>query len=238
MLHRQGRGGRRQGQSRSVPHHLAGQRARRRAPGRPGQSGQRQRLRGRHRQRRRGDRRERGKLVVQFVRRRREFERQHQRHRHRQPDPADRGHLHRARRATSSVWPTCPTASASPWRPRRSARRPAPSLGDGELSIADNRVDPSTGTVQLKARFDNAGRAAVARPVRQCAPDPADPAQARPPFPAAAVNQGPKGAFVYVVGADSKVVAAAGQGRLDPGRDGGDRSRASTPARRWSPTAS
>ncbi len=31
------------------------------------------------------------------------------------------------------------------------------SLGTGELSIADNRVNPTTGTVKMKARFANAG---------------------------------------------------------------------------------
>jgi membrane fusion protein, multidrug efflux system len=31
------------------------------------------------------------------------------------------------------------------------------SLGTGELTIADNKVDPTTGTVKMKARFDNAG---------------------------------------------------------------------------------
>ena len=59
-------------------------------------------------------------------------------------------------------------------RPRRSARRPAPTLGSGELLVADNHVDQTTGTVQLKARFANAGAAAVARPVRQRQADAAD----------------------------------------------------------------
>jgi multidrug efflux system membrane fusion protein len=31
-------------------------------------------------------------------------------------------------------------------------------LDTGELSIADNRIDPATGTVELKARFPNADR--------------------------------------------------------------------------------
>ena len=35
------------------------------------------------------------------------------------------------------------------------------SLGTGELSIADNRVDPTTGTVKLKARFANTERSSV-----------------------------------------------------------------------------
>jgi multidrug efflux system membrane fusion protein len=46
-----------------------------------------------------------------------------------------------------------------PWRRRRSARKPARLLDTGELSIADNRVDPTTGTVELKARFPTPAKA-------------------------------------------------------------------------------
>jgi multidrug efflux system membrane fusion protein len=77
-------------------------------------------------------------------------------------------------------------------------------LDRGELTIADNRVDPSTGTVELKARFGNAGlllwpgqfvnveltletlRGVVA-------------------IPSTAVNQGPNGSFVYIVGPKNRV---------------------------------
>ena len=100
-------------------------------------------------------------------------------------------------------------------------------LDTGELSIADNHVDPATGTVQMKARFDNGARRlwpgqflnvrltlqVMGRVLT---------------VPAAAVNQGPKGTFVYVVGAGDKVavrpvtvsatergVAAIGRGLQD-----------------------
>jgi multidrug efflux system membrane fusion protein len=87
-----------------------------------------------------------------------------------------------------------------------SSQETGASLGTGTLSIADNHVDPSTGTVTLKARFPNADhrlwpgqfvnvqltlktlRAAVV-------------------VPAAAVNQGPGGPFVYVVDAGGKARA-------------------------------
>jgi multidrug efflux system membrane fusion protein len=78
-------------------------------------------------------------------------------------------------------------------------------LGTGELSIADNRVDPATGTVQLKARFPNAagrlwpGQFVNVRLTLQTL------SQAVV-APAAAVNQGPKGAFAFVVGPDNKAV--------------------------------
>jgi multidrug efflux system membrane fusion protein len=77
-------------------------------------------------------------------------------------------------------------------------------LGSGELSIVDNRVDPSTGTVELKARFANAGerlwpgqfvnvRLTLQTLVHATT------------IPAAAVNQGPNGAFAFVVGAGRRV---------------------------------
>ena len=79
-------------------------------------------------------------------------------------------------------------------------------LDTGELSIADNHVDPSSGTIQLKARFPNAGRRlwpgqfvnvrltlqTIAHAVT---------------IPASAVNPSPKGSFAYVVGADGKAQA-------------------------------
>ena len=78
------------------------------------------------------------------------------------------------------------------------------SLGMGELSIADNHVDQATGTVELKARFPNdskslwPGQFITVRLTLQTL------AKATT-IPAAAVNQGPKGAYAYVVGADNKV---------------------------------
>jgi multidrug efflux system membrane fusion protein len=76
-------------------------------------------------------------------------------------------------------------------------------LGSGELGIADNKVDPSTGTVEMKARFPNAGHTlwpgqfVNVRLTLQTLPQ-------STVIPAAAVNQGPHGPFAYVVGADSK----------------------------------
>jgi membrane fusion protein, multidrug efflux system len=78
------------------------------------------------------------------------------------------------------------------------------SLGEGELSIADNHVDQQTGTVELKAKFPNASKALWpgqfinVRLTLQTLPNALT-------IPAAAVNQGPKGSYVYVVGAGNKV---------------------------------
>ncbi len=76
-------------------------------------------------------------------------------------------------------------------------------LGTGELSIADNKVDPSTGTVELKARFPNDGHKLWPGQFVNVRLTLQTLSQATV-IPAAAVNQGPKGPFAYVVGADNK----------------------------------
>jgi multidrug efflux system membrane fusion protein len=74
-------------------------------------------------------------------------------------------------------------------------------LGEGELVVADNRVDPNTGTVQMKARFPNAdrklwpGQFVNVRMTVQTL-------QHAVTVPATAVNQGPNGPFVFVVNHD------------------------------------
>jgi multidrug efflux system membrane fusion protein len=77
-------------------------------------------------------------------------------------------------------------------------------LGQGELSVADNHVDQSTGTVEMKARFPN--------PSKQLWPGQfvnvkltLQTLQNATVIPAAAVNHGPNGAYVYIVGTDNKV---------------------------------
>ena len=78
-------------------------------------------------------------------------------------------------------------------------------LATGRLLIADNRIDPSTGTVQLKARFDNADqrlwpgqmlnvrvRLGIEKGVKI--------------VPNGALTNGPDGAFVYVLRNDKAVM--------------------------------
>jgi multidrug efflux system membrane fusion protein len=78
-------------------------------------------------------------------------------------------------------------------------------LATGRLLIADNRIDPSTGTVQLKARFDNADqrlwpgqmlnvrvRLGIEKGVKI--------------VPNGALANGPDGAFVYVLRNDKAVM--------------------------------
>jgi multidrug efflux system membrane fusion protein len=80
-------------------------------------------------------------------------------------------------------------------------------LGTGELVVADNHVDPATGTVAMKARFPNATRqlwpgqfinvTLTLQTLRNALT-----------VPAQAINQDPdpaKGPFVYLVGPDAKV---------------------------------
>jgi len=77
-------------------------------------------------------------------------------------------------------------------------------LDEGALSIADNRVDPTTGTVELKARFPNTGEKlwpgqfVNVQLMLQVLPRATT-------VPVAAVNQGPNGAFLFVVGANKTV---------------------------------
>ena len=76
-------------------------------------------------------------------------------------------------------------------------------LGEGELSIADNHVDPATGTVALKAKFPNGDRKLWPGQFVNVRLTVQTLAHALT-IPAIAVNQGPKGAFVYVVDPDGK----------------------------------
>jgi multidrug efflux system membrane fusion protein len=75
-------------------------------------------------------------------------------------------------------------------------------LDTGVLTVLDNQVDPATGTIKLKAQFPNrdsklwpGGFAGVRLQV-----DSQPNAVVVPP---SAVQRGPRGAFVYVVGADA-----------------------------------
>jgi multidrug efflux system membrane fusion protein len=78
-------------------------------------------------------------------------------------------------------------------------------LGAGELSIADNHVDQSTGTVEMKARFPNQSKqlwpgqfvnvTLTLQTLHQATS-----------VPSQAVNQGQKGAYVYKVGPDNKAL--------------------------------
>ena len=77
-------------------------------------------------------------------------------------------------------------------------------LADGKLASADNQVDPQTGTVKLKARFDNADRALFPQQfvnVRMKL----DTLHDSVIVPAPAVQRGSQGMFVYVVQPDQTV---------------------------------
>jgi len=77
-------------------------------------------------------------------------------------------------------------------------------LGRGELSFIDNRVDPTTGTIQLKASFPNAdGQLWPGQFVDVALALRVDPAATV--VPVAAVQAGQDGRFVFVVRADQTV---------------------------------
>ncbi len=74
-------------------------------------------------------------------------------------------------------------------------------LDTGRLTVLDNQVDPTTGTIKLKATFPNPGYrlwpgAFVGAQVQ------VDTATNAVVVPPAAVQRGPRGAYVYVVNAD------------------------------------
>jgi membrane fusion protein, multidrug efflux system len=79
-------------------------------------------------------------------------------------------------------------------------------LGSGEVSIADNHVNPNTGTVEMKARFPNAtrqlwpGQFVNVKLTLQVLTSAIT-------VPSIAVNQGPKGSYVYIVGPGKKAIA-------------------------------
>jgi multidrug efflux system membrane fusion protein len=78
-------------------------------------------------------------------------------------------------------------------------------LGEGKLAVIDNEINQATATVRLKAVFDN--------PKRTLWPNQFVKARLKVTtrkdaivVPAAVVQHGPKGAFAYVIGPDSKAV--------------------------------
>jgi multidrug efflux system membrane fusion protein len=91
-------------------------------------------------------------------------------------------------------------------------------LGKGKLYVIDNQINPSTATLRLKATFDNTGRAlwpnqfVKARLYLRTR-------EGAITVPTPAVQRGPQGTFVYVVGADDvaqtrDVEVASTQGSL------------------------
>jgi multidrug efflux system membrane fusion protein len=76
-------------------------------------------------------------------------------------------------------------------------------LGTGALSSADNRVDQNTGTVALKARFPNPDRRLWPGQFVNVSLGVEDLPNAIV-IPLSAINRGPNGQYVFVVGADHK----------------------------------
>jgi multidrug efflux system membrane fusion protein len=84
-------------------------------------------------------------------------------------------------------------------------RSGATRLASGSLLAVDNEVDPTTGTVRLKATFDNRDHALFPAQFVNVQIV-ADVRRNQVVVPAAAVQQGPKGSFVYVVENGAAVV--------------------------------
>lgn len=106
----------------------------------------------------------------------------------------------------------------------------AKELSRGELTVVDNQIDQTTGTIKLKATFANTDKAlwpgqfVNARLLVRTE-------QGALVVPSAAVQRGPKGEFVYVVGDDQTaqqrdvvtVVAEGGNSRVTSGLKAGEK---------------
>ena len=77
-------------------------------------------------------------------------------------------------------------------------------LGVGSLAAVDNQVDPTTGTVKLKALFSNEDRRLFPNQFVN-AQLLVDTLRGVVIVPTAAVQRGPQGSFIYVVKSDSTV---------------------------------
>ena len=77
-------------------------------------------------------------------------------------------------------------------------------LAQGILLAVDNLVDTTTGTVKIKAEFDNAGNSLFPNQFVNIRMQ-ADTLKQAPVIPTAAIQHGSNGDFVFVVGADHKV---------------------------------
>ena len=92
-------------------------------------------------------------------------------------------------------------ASPTPLQVQAFGRDASKPLATGELALVNNQVNPATGTVELKATFPNddhtlwPGQFVTARLTLNTRQDGLT-------APAAAVQRGPDGTYVYVVGAD------------------------------------
>ena len=144
-------------------------------------------------------------------------------------DPADLGVVQPAAagtaRASTRASPRARCRSTR-WRPTARAR-----VDSGKVTVIDNQVDQTTGTVKLKAEFPNAdlqlwpGQFVNVRllinTLRQVVV-----------VPTAAVQRGPNGTFVYVIKDDNKVTVKNGHdhpagrpARGDRGGPAGGRAR-------------
>ena len=77
-------------------------------------------------------------------------------------------------------------------------------LDSGQVSIADNHIDPATGTIELKARFPNTDRHLWPGQFVNVQLT-LETLHNVTTIPETAVNRGPNGSYVFVVGADKKV---------------------------------
>ena len=100
-----------------------------------------------------------------------------------------------------------------------------PADGDGKVTFIDNAVDPTTGTIKLKATFPNNDRALWPGLFVQVALQLSTAVQRASSCRPSAVQASQHGQYVYVVKPDRTVEHADRHGRPAAGRRDGDRAR-------------
>ena len=101
-------------------------------------------------------------------------------------------------------------------------------LGEGTLAVIDNQIDPTTGTIRLKATFPNdnlglwPGQFVNVRLLIMIQTNALT-------VPASAIQRGPDGAYVFVIGGGKPRTGGRGKYGARPGADGAS-TNASSPA--------
>ena len=104
-------------------------------------------------------------------------------------------------------------------------------LGEGKLTVVDNQIDTTTGTVRIKAEFPNADNNLWPGPVLQC-PAPGHYAQRRPRGTRLRHSARPR-RLLRLRHRRGRRRDAAGESRADPGRRSAHRRGARKPAKVW-----
>ncbi len=132
-------------------------------------------------------------------------------------DAADHGGLHPARKTACRAVMKQLAAGAT-LQAVAYDRSLTTKLATGTLAAVDNQIDTTTGTLKLRAQFDNKDERAVPEPVRQCPASASRRCMTRPSSPTAAVQRGRARHLRLSRQARQHRVGAADQARAGGGR--------------------